>query len=167
MLYILVLIDFYFQNFTLYNPVQYAAAFSRLVKRLTAFGGSFRGFYPAAALTALVKRLTASHKDLRAIYPAAAIAIAVSSENENVQSKKGENTMKQFEIGKRYEVNGGGTITVLKRTAKYIVFDGDYSGKRSISSDNLFNLGENILIPSDYPGMKYFCFAGHEAAANE
>ena len=144
MLYILVFIDFYFQNFTLYNPVQYAAAFSRLVKRLRAFYRSIRGSYTAAALT-----------------------IAVSSENENVKSKKGENTMKQFEIGKRYQVNGGGTITVLKRTAKYIVFTGDYSGKRSISSDNLFNLGENILIPSDYSGMKYFCFAGHEAAANE
>ena len=144
MFYILVFIDFYFQNFTLYNSVQYAAAFSRLVKRLTAFGGSFRGSYPAAALT-----------------------IAVNSENENVESKKGENTMKQFEIGKRYQVNGGGIITVVKRTGKYIVFTGDYSGKRSISSDNLFNLGENIMIPSDYPGMKYFCFAGHETAANE
>ena len=75
--------------------------------------------------------------------------------------------MKQFEIGKRYQVNGGGIITVVKRTAKYIVFTGDYSGKRSINSDNLFNQGENILIPSNYPGMKYFCFAGHEAAANE
>ena len=71
--------------------------------------------------------------------------------------------MRKFEEGKTYEVNGGGSITVTKRTAKYIEFTGDFTGRRKVIEDNLFGLGENILIPSDYKVMKYFCFAGHEA----
>lgn len=69
--------------------------------------------------------------------------------------------MKKFETGKSYHVNGGGLITVTKRTDCYITFAGSFTGRRKIISDNLFGLGENILIPSRYPGLKYFCFAGH------
>lgn len=71
--------------------------------------------------------------------------------------------MKRFEAGKRYAVNGGGTITVTRRTEHFITFEGDFAGKRKIIADNLFNLGENILIPAKYAGRKLFCFAGNEA----
>ena len=70
--------------------------------------------------------------------------------------------MKRFEENKKYRVNGGGVIEVIRRTNKYIEFTGDFQGKRKIITDNLFGLGENILIPSEYPTVKHFCFAGHE-----
>lgn len=71
--------------------------------------------------------------------------------------------MQRFEENKKYRVNGGGEITVNRRTANYIEYTGDFTGKRKIITDNLFGLGENILIPSGFPAVKYFCFAGHEA----
>ena len=73
--------------------------------------------------------------------------------------------MQQFEEGKTYNVNGGGKITVTRRTSQFVFFtgttrDGETRGRKKIYPDNLFGLGENILIPSLYPGLKYFCFAG-------
>ena len=68
--------------------------------------------------------------------------------------------MKSFEVGKTYLVNGGGAIRVIKRTSCYITFDGDFCGKRKICRDNLFGLGEHILIPGKH--IEYFCFAEHE-----
>lgn len=73
--------------------------------------------------------------------------------------------MKAFEKGKSYHVNGGGIITVTKVTKEFVTFDGDFHGKRRINrcfENGLFGLGEHILIPSQYPSLKYFCFAGHE-----
>ena len=70
--------------------------------------------------------------------------------------------MEKFQEGKKYRVNGGGVIKIIRRTRNFITFCGDFSGRRRICEDNLFGLGENILIPSDFPAVKYFCFAGHE-----
>ena len=77
--------------------------------------------------------------------------------------------IKAFETGKTYFVNGGGTITINKRTKHYIIVSGKtkhdtIKNKRFyIYDDNLFNLGECILIPfSEYKALKYYCFAGHE-----
>lgn len=77
--------------------------------------------------------------------------------------------MKTFKIGKTYYVNGGGNITVNKRTKNYITVSGNtkhdtFKNKRFYIYDcNLFNLGENILIPfTEYKALKYYCFAGHE-----
>lgn len=77
--------------------------------------------------------------------------------------------MKTFKIGKTYYVNGGGNITVNKRTKNYIIVSGctkhdTFKNKRFfIYKSNMFNLGENILIPfSGYKALVYFCFAGHE-----
>lgn len=77
--------------------------------------------------------------------------------------------IKTFETGKTYFVNGGGNITVNKRTRNYIIVSGKtkhdtIENKRFfIYKSNMFNLGENILIPfSGYKALVYFCFAGHE-----
>lgn len=67
--------------------------------------------------------------------------------------------MKRFEAGSAYKVNGGGTITVTRRTDHFITFEGDFAGKRRIIKDDLFGLGENILIPTPHTGFKLFCFA--------
>lgn len=77
--------------------------------------------------------------------------------------------MKVFETGKEYFINGGGSITVIKRTKNYITISGKtkhdtFKNKRFYIYDcNLFNLGENILIPSsEYKALKYYCFAEHK-----
>ena len=76
--------------------------------------------------------------------------------------------MKQFETGKTYFINGGGTITVIKRTPAYITFTAAgtrrpvKTGRKGIMKDDLFGLGENILIDTDNTAVKYFCFAEHE-----
>ena len=77
--------------------------------------------------------------------------------------------IKTFETGKTYFVNGGGNITVIKRTNNYITVSGKtkhdtIENKRFfIYKSNMFNLGENIIIPfSGYKALVYFCFAGHE-----
>ena len=72
--------------------------------------------------------------------------------------------MERFEEGKTYRVNGGGKITITKRTKYFITFKGDFEGKKKIhdfGDKGLFGLGENILIPTKCPAIKYFCFAGH------
>lgn len=40
--------------------------------------------------------------------------------------------MKRFRTGESYRVNGGGTITITKRTSQYVAYTGDYSGKKKI-----------------------------------
>lgn len=69
--------------------------------------------------------------------------------------------MKQFTEGKSYAVNGGGTITVTKRTRYYVTFTGDFQGKREIIDDDLMGLGECILLPK-CGRIQTFCFAGRE-----
>ena len=77
--------------------------------------------------------------------------------------------MKKFETGKTYMVNGGGFITVTKRTECYLWYDVrdaekgmiEESRKTKIIKDDLFGLGENIVIPTKYAGFKLFCFAGN------
>ena len=77
--------------------------------------------------------------------------------------------IKAFETGKTYYVNGGGCVTVIKRTKNYITVSGStkhdtIENKRFyIYGSNMFGLGENIIIPySKYKAVVYFCFAGHE-----
>lgn len=70
--------------------------------------------------------------------------------------------MKQFEEGKTYKVNGPGSITVTKKTAHFITYTGDHTGRKKIYALNLFGLGENILIPSECKSYCYFCYAAHE-----
>ena len=69
--------------------------------------------------------------------------------------------MKRFEASKTYDISGyqAGTNFVEKRTECYVWFTGSFTGKRRIIADYLFGLGENILIPSEYSGLTYFCFA--------
>ena len=70
--------------------------------------------------------------------------------------------MKTFEEGKTYKVNGPGCIRIEKRTDHYITFSGDFSGRKKIHDNNLFGLGEDIVIDTPYKGCKYLCFAAHE-----
>lgn len=76
--------------------------------------------------------------------------------------------MKRFEAGKTYKVNGPGYIRVSRRTEHFIDFSRVIEGKESkrmrkrIYQDNLFGLGENILIPAA-ASAKYFVFAAHES----
>lgn len=67
--------------------------------------------------------------------------------------------MIQFKVGKTYRINGGGEITVTKRTAKFLVFTGDFEGRKMIEPNNYFGLGENIWIGSG--NLKRPCFAAH------
>ena len=76
--------------------------------------------------------------------------------------------MFRFQEGKTYLINGGGRVTITKRTAHYVVIDGTnrsgmhVTGRKKIYEDNLFGLGEHINIESFWgPAMHYFCFAGH------
>lgn len=68
--------------------------------------------------------------------------------------------MKTFEVGRTYKVNMGGHITVTKRTAQYITFAGNYTGRKKVSCD-LFR-SEYIMVGS-IPGtsLKGMCFALH------
>lgn len=73
--------------------------------------------------------------------------------------------METFKPGKTYLLNTSNnyTITVLKRTAQFLTFR--YFGnvyRKKIYKNNLFKLGENILIPTGYGDFKYFCFAHFE-----
>lgn len=71
--------------------------------------------------------------------------------------------MQKFEAGKIYKVNGNGYIHVNKRTDHFIVFSGDYTGRKRIDAQsNLLNMGEYILIehPKD-KAIKLFCFASN------
>ncbi len=72
--------------------------------------------------------------------------------------------MKRFEVGKTYKVNGmrSETITITSRSDKSIMFTGDFTGMRRVSKDDLFGLGENILIETENPNIRYFCFAANE-----
>lgn len=76
--------------------------------------------------------------------------------------------MQRFEEGKTYYVNGGGKITVMRRTEHFLSFAGTVrhgekaKGRKKIYAENLFGLGECIMLQSEkYPAMQYFCFAGH------
>lgn len=72
--------------------------------------------------------------------------------------------MKRFEVGKTYQVNGGGTITITKRTRCFITFTGSFSGRMmpyAYADKGLFGLGEHIWIRKN-SYMKVPCFAGHE-----
>lgn len=77
--------------------------------------------------------------------------------------------MKTFEVGKSYLINNieKNYITVTKRTDRYLYFVSDYSGlvkkyRKWIYKDNLFKLGENILLDSySSKGFLYFCFAAN------
>ena len=74
--------------------------------------------------------------------------------------------MKRFRTGESYRVNGGGTITITKRTSQYVTYTGDYSGKKKIytyDEEGLFGLGEHILVPM--AAGHTFCFAGKEIKA--
>lgn len=77
-------------------------------------------------------------------------------------------TMMQFEVGKSYEVNGPGYITVIKRSNCFITFTHDtpsgirYTGKKKIHKYNLFGAGENILLNTARGNYCYFVFAAHE-----
>jgi len=55
--------------------------------------------------------------------------------------------MKSFETGHAYHVNGGGTVTVTRRTARTVTLDG--IGRKHIiayGDAGLFGLGEVIWI---------------------
>ena len=72
--------------------------------------------------------------------------------------------MRMFEVGKTYRVNGGGVVTVTKRTEKYVDLIGRFNGRRMIYDSNMFNLGELIMLPSGIPHTRLFVFAEHEKA---
>ena len=78
--------------------------------------------------------------------------------------------IKTFETGKEYFVNGGGIITINKRTNRYIWISGSYKDRFNwnnkqfmVDKNNWFNLGECIVFKNmKYKQISYFCFAGHE-----
>ena len=72
--------------------------------------------------------------------------------------------MTEFKVGRSYTVNDidNSVITVVKRTAQYIVITGKYNGRYYVYRQDLFRLGENIYIKAAIKNSFYFCFAGHE-----
>ena len=81
--------------------------------------------------------------------------------------------MKAFEVGKRYGVAGGGSITITKRTKCFVTFEGDFSGRKSFfafGDKGLFGLGEAMWLTKTVPGkyegttykMQVLCTAGYE-----
>ena len=73
--------------------------------------------------------------------------------------------MKLFEVGKEYKVNGPGSIRIVKRSAHYVTFEGEFSGRKQtvqFGDSGFFGLGESLLIKGDVPGHKYWIFAAHE-----
>lgn len=72
--------------------------------------------------------------------------------------------MKKFETGKEYRVNNGDVIKVVKRTAYYIYYSGDRTGKSRIHAcfdSGLFGMGENIWIPLE-KNISVICMAAKE-----
>lgn len=68
--------------------------------------------------------------------------------------------MKSFEVGKSYNVNMGGYITVTSRTAQYITSTGSYVGRRKVFCD-LFN-SEHIMVGRiPKTSLRGMCFALH------
>ena len=81
--------------------------------------------------------------------------------------------MKTFEVGKKYRVNGGGVITITKRTKCFVNFEGDFSGRKAFftyGDKGLFGLGETMWLTKMLPGriegtvykMPVLCAAEHE-----
>ena len=64
-----------------------------------------------------------------------------------------------FEEGKTYKVYDKGTITIQKRTKSYVTFSGDFSGKKMVTRDALFQGKEYFQIESGTKGIKYFVVA--------
>ena len=72
--------------------------------------------------------------------------------------------MKKFEVGKVYRVNNGDMIRVIKRTACYISYTGDRTGRSKVYScgdSGLFGMGENIWIPV-IKNLAVICMAANE-----
>lgn len=69
--------------------------------------------------------------------------------------------MKRFEVGKNYSVQGGGLVTVTKRTKNFVTFSGDFTRKKKVYPAGLVGLGEHIVITRP-DGWKVLCFADHE-----
>ena len=72
--------------------------------------------------------------------------------------------MKKFEVGKVYRVNNGDMIRVTKRTACYIFYTGDRTGKSRIHAcfdSGLFGMGENIWLPLE-KNISVICMAAKE-----
>ena len=85
-------------------------------------------------------------------------------ESQTGHDHRKEEKMKRFEVGKTYQVNGGGTITITKRTRCFITFTGSFSGRMmpyAMFENGLFGLGEHIWIRKN-SYMKVHCFAGHK-----
>lgn len=72
--------------------------------------------------------------------------------------------MKEFKEGKKYTVNDTekSIITIVKRTKCYVTIDGAYNGRFKVGKYNLFGMGENILLPTNYKNLNFFCFAAKE-----
>lgn len=60
-----------------------------------------------------------------------------------------------FEEGKTYKVYDKGTITIQKRTKRFVTF----SGRKLINQDMLFQGREYFQIESGTRGIKYFVVA--------
>jgi len=74
--------------------------------------------------------------------------------------------MKKFEVGKAYMVNGGGIITVTKRTACFISYTGDRTGRSRVyawGDNGIFGMGEHINVPIPNTRNCFtICAASHE-----
>ena len=64
-----------------------------------------------------------------------------------------------FEQGKTYKVYDKGTITIQKRTKRFVTFSGSFSGRKLINQDMLFQGKEYFQIESGTRGIKYFVVA--------
>ena len=57
--------------------------------------------------------------------------------------------MKKFETGRTYIPAGGGSVTVVSRTAHYITLTGDYEGRKLVRELKPFEGAESCIIGSN------------------
>lgn len=84
-------------------------------------------------------------------------------ETVNYITYEGEK-MKKFEVGKVYRINNGDMIRIIKRTACFISYTGDRTGRSKVYScgdSGLFGMGENVWIPVA-KNLAVICMAANE-----
>ena len=71
----------------------------------------------------------------------------------------------RFEVGKTYDVNGGGTVTVTRRTRCYVTVSGPFAGRYYVGDVKYesFLVTENLLNDHGTPYKSTRpCFAFNE-----
>lgn len=66
----------------------------------------------------------------------------------------------RFEVGQTYTVTGGKQITVTKRTAKYISYTGDFTGRSMVDNPGMFGISESAWVGTG--NFRRLTFAAHK-----